>query len=178
MKSILKNFQFFTEVRFCFHKAFFVASVLFFLFFSDSFSQSINDSIRIIFSSPSFSLLEDYSGDWGSYSHSFNFTKHDTCEEILWLDPEFPDGEYPRQLKIFLSSNEMIQLEKLFTGCYYKIHSSKEKSTEQSKYILKNKECIFTIDDNSTMLCVNDFKEWKRNLFQKGIEQEKRNKKK
>ncbi len=122
--------------------------------------------------------MEDYSGDWGSYSHTFNFTKRDTCEEVLWLDPEFPDGENVRQLKIFLSSKDFIQLEKFFIGCYNKTHNSKEKSTEHSKYIFKNKELTFTIDDKSTMLCLDDFKVWKENLFREGIMQEKRNKRK
>ena len=177
MRPILKNIQHCIEVSICFHKTCFAAFLFSLFIFSDSFSQSLNDSIRTIFSSPAFSILEEYSGDWGSYSHTFNFTKHDTCEEVIWVDPEFPDGENSRQLKILLSRNEIIQLEKLFIGCQNKIQGSKEKSTEHSKYIFSNKEFAFTIDDKTTMLCVDDLKAWKENLFREGIMQEKRYKK-
>ncbi|MBI3502363.1 MAG: hypothetical protein HY063_11270 [Bacteroidetes bacterium] len=152
---------------------FFLLSFLF--VYSHGFSQ--NDTLKKIFKQ-SFSLTEEYRGDWGGYTHTFIFTKQDTTEEILWKDPDFPDGEMPRELKIILPLDGMKKLEKLFTGCASKIKSSDRKSTEHIKYIFKSKELTYTIDDNFTMLCNDDFKEWKQNLFSEGIKQEKLRKKK
>jgi len=178
MNLILRNIQHYIEVR-IYLKHTFIAALFFSLFiFSDSFSQTVNDTLAKIFSSSSFSLLEDYAGDWGGYSHTFLFTKKDTCIEILWQDPDFPDGEVPRELKIVYPLSELKPIETIFTNCIEKISSSKDKSTEHSKYIFKNKELTFTIDDRSTMTCVDDLKAWKEKLFKEGITQEKRNKKK
>jgi hypothetical protein len=69
-------------------------------------------------------------------------------------------------------------IEAVFINCIEKISSSKDKSTEHSKYIFKNKEFTYTIDDKFTMKCADDFKAWKEKLFKEGITQEKRNKKK
>ena len=154
----------------------FIVSIYFYSL--PGFSQTGSDSLRKIVASPSFSLLEDYSGDWGGYSHTFVFTKKDTSIEILWQDPDFPDGEEPRELKILFPPSELKTIEDVFTNCIEKIKATKEKSTEHSKYIFKNKEFTYTIDDKFTMQCVDDFKAWREKLFKEGITQEKRNKKK
>jgi len=151
--------------------------ILFFVF-NYSFAQAGSDTLEKIFSSRSFSLLEDYAGDWGGYTHTFIFTRSDTGTIILWQDPDFPDGETPRELKILFPNDSLKKLQKLFAGCALKIQGSKNKSTERSRYIFKNKEMSYTIDDNFTMLCVDSFKTWKEMLFKEGLKQEKRKKKK
>lgn len=148
------------------------------IYSSSIFSQTGIDSLRKITQSPSFTLVEDYAGDWGGYSHTFIFTKKDTSIEILWQDPEFPDGEEPRELKMIFLPSELKTVEVLFGDCIEKIRNTKDKSTEHSKYIFKNKQLTYIIDDKFTMKCVDNFKAWKEKLFKEGIMQEKRNKKK
>ena len=155
-------------------------SISLFVIFSltGSYAQPTSDSLHKIFLAPTFSLLEDYSGDWGGYSHTFTFTRKDTCVDIIWQDPDFPDGEAPRELKISYPLSEIKKIESMFNSCIEQINSSKDISTEHSKYIFKSKDLSCIMDDRSTMKCVEILKEWKQELFRKGIEQEKIRKKK
>lgn len=127
-----------------------------------SFSQSVNDTIKAIFSSKSFSLEEEYIGDWGGYIHHFDFSVNQNNVSVTWENPELLKNG--KKLVVLISNNEFKTLESIFINGTTKIISSKLLSTEHILYKFKTQNLSFTYDDKFTMTCYEEFKAWKKML--------------
>jgi hypothetical protein len=147
-------------------------SVLFFTTFTICYSQSNNDTLKQIFFSKTFSLIEDYSGDWGGYCHTFIFTVKGNNIRIQWENPELLKNG--KKLDVLLPLSVLDTLQHIFLNCSQRILTSKNSSTEHILYKFKNNNLTYTIDDRFTMECNRDFKNWKEMLL---IEEKKQKKK-
>ena len=116
--------------------------------------------MRSILASGTFTLQEDYQGDWGGHLQTFLFTAGDTRVRVQWKDPA--SG---KELDVFLPLNELERLADLFLECSSRIDSSNAKSTEHSTYLFKNNRSTYVLDDHFTMACNEDFKAWKAMLL-------------
>ena len=126
------------------------------------------DSLRSILASSTFTLQEDYQGDWGDHLQTFHFAGRDTSVMVQWKDPA--SG---KDLEVRLPLNELDRLADLFLECSSRIGSSSTISTEHMSYLFKNKETAYVIDDHYTMECHEDFKAWKAMLLAAWHKQEK-----
>ena len=132
-----------------------------------SFSQSVNDTIKAIFSSKSFSLEEEYIGDWGGYIHHFDFSVNQKNVSVTWENHELLKNG--KKLVVLISIEELKNLESIFINGATKIVSSKLLSTEHIIYKFKTQSLSFTFDDKFTMTCYEEFKAWKKMLQNKEI---------
>jgi hypothetical protein len=127
------------------------------------YSQTGNDTLKQILSSKTFSLEEEYIGDWGGYIHIFNFSTENNTVQVKCKNPKLIKNE--KELDVLLSLNDIKKLENIFTDCYAKILNTKNASTEHIFYKFKNKEFTYIIDDKFTMECNEIFKAWKEMLL-------------
>lgn len=137
--------------------------ILFATSFASCYSQTNNDSLKEVFSSKAFTLVEDYAGDWGGYWHTFTFTEMDNNISIQWKAPEFLKSG--KDLDVLLPMSVLNDLKKIFINCSQRIMTSKKESTEHILYRFKNKNLTYIIDDRFTMECYNEFKAWKEMLL-------------
>ncbi len=122
-------------------------------------SESKTDTLRLIFSSDSFSLEEEYIGDWGGYLFKLVFTKMENSIRVEWEhSDQLKNG---KELDLLLPIAELNSLESIFVDCSHKLKDSKKMSTEHILYTFKNKNYTYIIDDHFTMECHDDFKAWK-----------------
>ncbi len=137
------------------------------ILFSTSISycsaQTNNDTLKQILSSITFSLEEEYIGDWGGYIHICNFSKENNMVRVKCKNHTLLKNE--KELDVLLSINDIKNLENIFNDCYTKILNSKNGSTEHILYKFKNKELTYIIDDKFTMECHEVFKAWKEMLI-------------
>lgn len=126
---------------------------------SDSAAQA-PDSLRSILASRTFTLQEDYQGDWGDHLQTFHFAAGDTSVTVQWKDPA--SG---KNLEVRLPLNELDRLADHFLECSSRIDPSRTISTEHISYLFKNTSSTFLIDDHYTMACYEDFKAWKTMLL-------------
>lgn len=130
-----------------------------------SFSQLENDTLKQILSSKSFTLEEEYIGDWGGYTHLFSFSVEGNYVKIICNNPELLKNE--KKLIVKLPLSDLNNLENIFINCSEKIKTTKNKSTEHIFYKFKSGNLSFIIDDRFTMECNEDFKAWKEMLLVK-----------
>jgi len=142
----------------------FIISVLFTFSFSYCFSQDSNDTLKTILASKSFTLEEAYMGDWGGYLQTFSFKIDGNNVRLKCKYTE--SAEKYKELDTLLSFSALKKLDKVFSDCSAKIKTEKNKSTEHIIYKFKNDTLTFIIDDRFTMACNENFKAWKKLLFQ------------
>ncbi|MBI5539208.1 MAG: hypothetical protein HY951_04065 [Bacteroidia bacterium] len=128
-----------------------------------TFSQVNKDSLKQILSSKSFTLEEEYIGDWGGYTHLFNFSVEGNYVTIFCKNPELLKNG--KNLNVKLPISEINNLENIFINCSEKIKTTNNKSTERIFYKFKNSNITLIIDDRFTMECNEDFKAWKEMLL-------------
>ena len=121
-----------------------------------SFSQSVNDTIKAIFSSKSFSLEEEYIGDWGGYIHHFDFSVYPKNVSVTWENPELLKNG--KKLVVLISFEELKTLESIFINGNTKILTSKHLSTEHILYKFKTQNLSFSFDDKFTMTVTKSLK--------------------
>jgi len=138
-------------------------SILFATSFANCYSQTSNDSLKQVFSSKTFTLVEDYTGDWGGHLHTFIFTVKGNDVRIQWGNPELLKNG--KDLDALFPMSVLDALKNIFLNCSQRIFISKNKSTEHIIYKLSNKNSTYTIDDRFTMECNDDFKAWKEELL-------------
>ena len=131
-------------------------------------SAQASDSLRSILASRTFTLEEEYRGDWGDHSQTFRFTAGDASITVQWKDPVCG-----KNLEVRLPLNELDRLADLFLECSSRIDSSSTMSTEHISYLFKNKETLYAIDDRYTMECYEDFNAWKAMLLATWNKEEK-----
>ncbi|MBK9419670.1 MAG: hypothetical protein IPN44_01290 [Flavobacteriales bacterium] len=118
------------------------------------------DPLGSILSSSTFTLQEDYQGDWGGHLQTFIFTAGDTRVRVQWKDPA--SG---KDVEVMLPLHALDGLADLFHECASRIDSSNTKSTEHITYLFKNNRSTYVLDDHFTMACNEDFKAWKAMLL-------------
>ena len=123
-------------------------------------STLANDTLRSILASSTFSLQEDYQGDWGGHLQTFLLTAGDTRLRVQWKD-----AASGKDLDASLPLNELGRLADLFLECSSRIDSSTTKSTEHISYLFKNTKSTYVLDDHFTMACNESFKAWKAILL-------------
>lgn len=123
-------------------------------------SARANDALRSMLSSRTFTLQEDYQGDWGGHLQTFIFTAGETRVRVQWKDPV--SG---KDLDVFLPLNELERLADLFHECSSRIDNSNTKSTEHITYLFKNNKSTYVLDDHFTMECNAAFHAWKGMLL-------------
>lgn len=138
-------------------------SVLFAVSLATCYSQTNNDTLKQVFSSKTFTLIEDYTGDWGEHWHTFTFTVKGNDIRIQWKNPELLKNG--KDLDVLLPMSALNNLENIFINCYQRILASKKGSTEHILYKFKNENLTYIIDDRFTMECNDDFKAWKEMLM-------------
>jgi len=148
----------------------FVITILFVCFYSLCYSQTNNDSLKQILSSKSFTLIEDYNGDWGDYLDTFTFTVQQKKIKIHWKNPEHLKNG--KDLDILFPISELKNLEKIFLDCLIRIKTTDNKSTEHIIYKFNNENQKSIIDDKFTMECHKEFKLWKEILLLEWKKQE------
>ncbi len=116
--------------------------------------------MRSIIASRTFTLQEDYQGDWGDHLQTFHFAAGDTSITVQWKDPA--SG---KDLAVRLPLKELDRLADLFLECSSRIDSSRTISTEHISYLFKNNRSTYVIDDLFTMECHEVFKAWKAMLL-------------
>ena len=146
-------------------KTVFLLSFIFLTNISICFSQINNDTLKEIFSSKSFTLEEEYIGDWGGYIQTFNFTTENNKVRVKCKNLKLLKNE--KELDVYVSLDDIKNLEKFFTDCYLRITNSKNISTEHIFYKFSNQNLSFKIDDKFTMECNENFKVWKEMLLLK-----------
>ena len=143
-------------------------TLLIFCFILMGFSQENKpeqtiDTLNMIFSSESFTLEEDYFGDWGGHNHKFIFTVQGNKVRIQWENPELMEnGE---DMDMLFPIKALKDLEEIFVNCTEKIKTSKKGSTEHILYKFKKGKIIYIIDDKTTMECNDDFRAWKEKII-------------
>jgi len=144
--------------------------ILFATSFSNCYSQTSNDSLKQVSSSKTFTLVEDYTGDWGGHLHTFAFTIKGNDIRIQWENPELVKNG--KDLDVLLPVSVLNNLENIFINCSQRIMTSKKGSTEHILYKFKNDKLTYIIDDRFTMECNDDFKAWKEMLLLEWRKQE------
>lgn len=135
------------------------------------YSQVNNDTLKQILSSKTFTLVEDYTGDWGGYIYNFTFTVQDKSVRIFWDNPErLKNGQ---NLDLVVPISKLDSLKDIFVNCNERIKTSKSGSTEHIVYTFKSKGNSYKIDDKFTMECYEDFKMWKEVLLAEWEKQKK-----
>lgn len=127
---------------------------------SNGYSQINNDTLKQILSSNSFTIEEEYIGDWGGHFQTFIFKKENNMLRIKCKNPN-PMINTEKELDTLVSINVLKNLEEIFLNCSERIKTSKNGSTEHIIYKFKNKNSTYIIDDKFTMECHADFKAWK-----------------
>ncbi len=134
------------------------------LFSAKCFSQT-NDVIRMIFSAKNFSITEGYSGDWGRTIYKYTFTKNNKDVDVIWTKQLSENNKTDATTKV--STEELKILQDLFNECVIKIKKPKKENTEHSRYIFRDNTLTYQIDDDSSMICVDDIKSWRERNFPK-----------
>lgn len=143
----------------------FVLSYLFITSLSYCFSQNNNDSINTILSSATFTLEEEYIGDWGGYTDTFTFITTTNDINVHWESTNSLKKQ--KNINGLFPISELDNLKKIFTNCSSKIKSSKTNSTENIFYKFKNETHTYIIDDRFTIKCNDAFDAWKKTLLLK-----------
>ena len=144
-------------------KSIFTRFILLFLItisYTYCYSQVNNDSLIQILTSKTFTIEEEYIGDWGGHLQIFIFKIEDNNVRVKCKNVEPLDNT--KELDTLLSINVLKNLEKIFIDCTTKIKTSKNVSTEHILYKFKNENISYIIDDKYTMECNDTFKEWKK----------------
>jgi arginyl-tRNA synthetase len=142
----------------------FLVLVLFTSSVSLCYSQVNNDSLKQILSSKSFTIEEEYIGDWGSHFQTFLFKIEGNMVKIKSKNPD-PMKSTEKESDMLISINMLKKIEDLFIKCSERIKTSKNISTEHIIYKFKNENITYIIDDKFTMECYKDFKTLKETLF-------------
>ncbi|MGV9011855.1 MAG: hypothetical protein ACOH13_04605 [Flavobacteriales bacterium] len=123
-------------------------------------SAGANDMLRSILASSTFTLQEDYQGDWGGHLQTFLFTAGDTRVKVQWKD-----STSGKDVEVMLPLTALDGLADLFFACSSRIDTYNTKSTEHISYLFKNNKSTYVLDDHFTMACNEDFKAWKAMLL-------------
>lgn len=146
-------------------------TLIFIIFISNTLFSQKNDVVKMIFSAKTFSITENYAGDWGGYTYLYSFNKkNDKQIEIIWEEIKTSMKDTSSTTKILkgkstITYTDLKEVEKIFDNCVYKIKRTKSKSTELSTYIFKNDNTTYEISDDHSMVCVNDIKYWRERAF-------------
>lgn len=124
------------------------------------YSQVNYDSLKQILSSKSFTIEEEYIGDWGGHSQIYIFKTEGDKLRIKCDNPD-PMSRSEKGLDTLVSLNTLKNLENIFLKCSDRIKTSKNSSTEHIIYKFSNANSTYIIDDKFTMACNEDFKAWK-----------------
>ncbi|MFH2141027.1 MAG: hypothetical protein ABIJ97_01295 [Bacteroidota bacterium] len=146
-------------------------SILFATSFANCYSQTSNDSLKQILSSKSFTIEEEYIGDWGGHSQKYIFKIEDNKLRIRCKNPD-PMRSTEKKLDTLVSINVLKNIEEIFINCTERIKTSKNVSTEHIIYKFTNKNITYIIDDRFSMECNDDFKAWKEALIAEWEKQE------
>lgn len=146
-----------------FLKSILIFSFLLFTFLSSQSFAQTNDAIGMILSAKTFTITEEYIGDWGGYTYTYTFIKNDKNIHVVW--EEINSNKAINKGEATISFSDLKAIEDLFDTCVVKIKKGKQGSTEHSKYIFKDEITTYQIDDNSSMICVDDIKAWRTAVF-------------
>jgi len=153
-------------------------SIFSILFFSFVCKAQSNDLIKMIMSAKTFMITEKYQGDFHSHIYNYKFTKKEKNIEVIWeeeiskISPSNKDSiiiEKIVKATTSISYQELQNTETFFEDCVSKIKKIKAgKSTEHSFYIFKSDSTTYEIDDDKSMVCVEDIKKWREKMFATG----------
>ena len=139
------------------------------LFITNSAFSQTNDAIRMIFSAKKFSVTEEFKSDSMNYIYRYTFTKKEKKIEVSWDEIVMNNSkeEINSKEKTTISYDELKRSENFYNNCVVKIKKGPPSLSTLSKYTFKDEFSTYLIDDDSSMVCVNDLKQWREKMFQK-----------
>lgn len=130
-------------------------------------AQTQQDTLEKIFSENSFTIKEEYYGDWAGYTSEIHFDRFGDSALVTWVDPTFPVGETLHKLCAKLSHKSVLELMISFSNCMETMKVSKRASTEHSYYIFTAFKQKMVVDDRTTRECEGMYKNWKEEFRKK-----------
>lgn len=122
-------------------------------------AQETGPALDRLFAADHFTLVEQYTGDWGGQADTLEFTRQGDSIRV------HPVHKKPLQAVVppdaWISAKDLQSLKDLFVECSRRIEALAHWSTEHIVYSFTAPGHAFTLDDRFSMACHEEYKAWK-----------------